>query len=246
MRNLLLACGVIFTAPLMTSPNASAQFGFGGVVYDPANHAENILTATQTLRQVNNQIRQLSHEIEMLENMARDLQSLPSSIADELRLKLLSVDLLIQTAEGIRYRVTEIETEYERVYRETYGTNPPPTPVLVAEARAAWQQSRYGYKHALQVQAQVVTNIADDIEKLHGLIGESQAAEGNLSAVQAGNQINALTAEQLMQIQTLLAAQQRADALEASRDLAERERGKARLNRFLSGGSAYTPGGSVP
>jgi len=122
------------------------------------------------------------------------------------------------------------------IYRETYGANPPPTPVLVQEvqeARVAWQQSRAGYKHALQVQAQVVSNVR----------GDSQGAEGNLAVLQAGNQIAALSAEQIMQIQTLLAAQYRAEALEQSRELAERERGKARLNRFLSGGSAYTPGG---
>lgn len=241
MKHILTALAFSLSA-VAIAPSAHAQFGFGGVVYDPANHAENILTATQTLEQINNQIRQLAHEIEMLENMAKDLQQLPTSVADDLRDKLLTVDQLIRLAEGIAYQVTEVETEYEVIYRETYGMNPPPTPVIVAEAREAWKQSRSAYKHALQVQAQVVTNIRDDIEKLHGLVGDSQSAEGNLSAVQAGNQIAALSAEQIMQIQTLLAAQYRADAMERSRDLAERERGRARLDRFLSGGSAYTPG----
>lgn len=244
MKHLLIALIFSLTGIAAIMPSAHAQFGFGGLVYDPANHAENILTATQTLEQINNQIQQLAHEIEMLENMAKDLEQLPSSIADELRTKLLTVDNLIRLAEGIAYEVAEVETEYEEIYRETYGTNPPPTPVIVAEAREAWKQSRVAYKHSLQVQAQVVTNIRDDIDKLHGLVGDSQASEGNLAAVQAGNQIAALSAEQIMQIQTLLAAHYRAEAMERSRDLAERERGKARLDRFLSGGSAYTPGGS--
>lgn len=244
MKRILTALILSLSGAVAIAPSAQAQFGLGGLVYDPANHAENILTATQTLEQINNQIRQLAHEIEMLENMAKDLQQLPTSIADELRTKLLTVDQLIRLAEGIAYQVSEVETEYEVIYRETYGTAPPPTPVIVAEAREAWKQSRAAYKHSLQVQAQVVTNIRDDIEKLHGLVGDSQGAEGNLSAVQAGNQIAALSAEQIMQIETLLAAQYRAEAMERSRDLAERERGKARLDRFLSGGSAYSPGES--
>ncbi len=223
-------------------PQARAQFGFGGIVYDPANHAQNILTAVRSLQEINQQIQQLTHEIEMLENMAKDLKNLPKSIADDLRQKILTVDHLIKIAEGIAYKVSEVETEYEIIYRETYGTNPPPAPVIVADARAAWKQSREAYKHSLQVQAQVVTNIRDDIEKLHGLVGDSQASEGNLAVLQAGNQIAALSAEQIMQIQTLLAAQYRAEAMERSRDLAERERGRARLERFLSGGSAYNPG----
>jgi len=244
MKRILTALVFSIATPFGLPPTAHAQFGFGGIVYDPANHAQNILTAVRSLQEINQQIQQLTHEIEMLENMAKDLQNLPSSIADEIRNKLLSVDQLIQIAEGISYKVTEVETEYEMIYRETYGTNPPPTPVLVAEARVAWQQSRAGYKHALQVQAQVVSNVRGSIGRLHGLVGDSQGAEGNLAVLQAGNQIAALSAEQIMQIQTLLAAQYRAEALEQSRELAERERGRARLSRFLSGGSAYTPGGT--
>ena len=159
-----------------------------------------------------------------------------------MKAKLLTIDALINLADGIAYKVAAIETDYETIYRETYGASPPPTPEIVSEARDAWKQSRDGYKHSLQVQAQVVTNIRDDIDELHGLVGESQGAVGNLQVLQAGNQIAALSAEQMMQIQTLLAAQYRADALEASRALAERERGKARLIRFLGDDSAYTPG----
>lgn len=243
MRSLIVALLLIpFATSSIVSPKAHAQFGFGGVVYDPANHAQNILTAVRSLQEINQQIQQLTHEIQMLENMAKDLQTLPTSIANDLRTKILTVDNLIKIAKGIAYDVSQVETEYEKIFRETYGTNPPPTPVIVQEARDAWKQSREGFKHSLVVQAQVVTNIRDDIQKLHGLVGDSQSAAGNLEVVQAGNQIAALSAEQLMQIQTLLASHYRAEALERSRILAEKERGRARLNRFLGDNSAYTPG----
>ena len=243
MKQILIALLICpFVTVSLTPPKAHAQFGFGGVVYDPANHAQNILTAVRSLQEINQQIQQLTHEIQMLENMAKDLQTLPTSIANDLRTKILTVDNLIRLAKGIAYDVAQVEVEYENIYRETYGTNPPPTPVIVQEARDAWNQSREGFKHSLVVQAQVVTNIRDDIQKLHGLVGDSQSAEGNLEVVQAGNQIAALSAEQLMQIQTLLASHYRAEALERSRILAEKERGRARLDRFLGDNSAYSPG----
>lgn len=244
MRFIAIALYLTLSIAIISTPRASAQFGFGGVVYDPANHTQNILTAVRSLQQINQQIQQLTHEIEMLENMAKDLQSLPTSIADELRNKILTVDNLIRIARGIEYDVVQIDTEYERIYREAYGTTPPPTPTIVTEAREAWRQSREGFKHALQIQAQVVTNVRDDINKLHGLVGDSQGAAGNLEVAQAGNQIAALSAEQLMQIQTLLASHYRAEALERSRILAEQERGRDRLTRFLGDSSAYTPGGT--
>jgi P-type conjugative transfer protein TrbJ len=238
MKRILFVLILLLAAPVP----AAAQFGFGGIVYDPTNHAQNLLTAARSLTQIENQIKQLAHEVTMLENQAKDLANLPGSVADELKAKLLTIDALISVANGIAYEVAAIETDYETIYRESYGAAPPPTPVIIAEARDAWKQSRDGYKHSLQVQAQVVTNIRDDIDELHGLVGESQGAGGNLQVLQAGNQIAAFSAEQIMQIQTLLAAQNRAEALEASRALAERERGKARLIRFLGDDSAYTPG----
>jgi P-type conjugative transfer protein TrbJ len=244
MKRILTALLLSVSEAAMVAP-AFAQFGFGGIVYDPTNHAQNLLTAARSLTQVQNQIKQLAHEVTMLENQAKNLTNLPTSVADDLKAKLATIDALIKVAEGIAYTVAEIETDYETIYRESYGASPPPAPVIVAEARGAWLQSRSGYKHALQVQAQVVTNLQDDIDDLHGLVGDSQGADGNLQALQAGNQIAALSAEQMMQIQTLLAAQYRAEALEASRALAERERGRARLNRFLGDASAYTPGGSL-
>lgn len=244
MKRILTALLLSASAAVSATAPAQAQFGFGGIVYDPSNHAQNILTAVRSLQQVNQQIQQLAHEIEMLENMAKNLENLPDSIADDLRSRLLTIDALIAVADGIAYDVAAIEAQYDVLYRETYGASPPAAPVIVAEAREAWKQSREGYKHSLEVQARVVENIRDDIDELHGLVGLSQGAAGNLEALQAGNQIAALSAEQMMQIQTLLAAQQRADALEAARVLAERERGRARFQRFLGDGSAYTPGGS--
>src|SRR5690606_7577921 len=41
-------------SPVLTTP-AHALFGFGRIVYDPTNHAENLLTAARTLEQINNQ-----------------------------------------------------------------------------------------------------------------------------------------------------------------------------------------------
>ena len=242
MKRIFLALFFALSAPAIFVQPALAQFGFGGVVFDPRNFAQNILTASRTLTQINNQVRQIQNEIRMLENQARNLERLPDSIAGQIRDRLLAVDELIRAAEGISYRVDEIEGEYERIYRESYGDNPPPQPVIVEEANAAWRQSRQGYMHSLQVQARVVENIRTDISDLQGKVGESQAAVGQLQALQAGNQIQALTAQQLMQIQELLVAQQRAEALEQSRILAERERGRARLRRFL-GGDAYPDGG---
>jgi type IV secretion system protein TrbJ len=63
--------------PGLAAPPACAQV----TVYDPANHAQNVLQAVRALQELDNQVRQLAHEIDMLENMARDLETLPVNVA---------------------------------------------------------------------------------------------------------------------------------------------------------------------
>jgi P-type conjugative transfer protein TrbJ len=182
---------------------------------------------------VNQQIQQLTHEIEMLENMARDLETLPDSIANDILRRMQRIDDLMREAEGIGYKVEEIERDYEEIYPETYGDIPPENEVLVEQARTRWKQSRTAYRESLQVTAQVVATARADSESLDRLIGSSQSAVGNLQAVQAGNQIEALQTQQLMQIESMMASHYRAEALERARQLAEAERGRARTRSFL-------------
>ena len=216
------------------APPASAQLFGGGIVYDPSNHAENILQAARALQQIDNQVRQLTHEIDMIEKMARDLETLPVEvargiIADRIR----RIEELMREADGIGYGVEAVERDYEDLYPETYGETPPANVVLVEDARARWQQSRLAHKHTLLMVAETVRDTDQDADALAGLVEESQTAVGNLQALQAGNQIKALSAQQLMQMEALLAAHYRAEALDRARELEEAARGRARLQSFL-------------
>jgi len=230
MKRLLISAAICaLPLSVITAPSASAQW----TVYDPANHIQNIYQAIRSLQEVNQQIQQLTHEIEMLENMARDLEALPDSIADDILRRMRRIEDLMREAEGIGYRVEEIEREYEEVYPEDYGAEPPRQAVLVEEARARWRQSRTAYRESLEVTASVVSSAREDSESLDRLIADSQSAVGNLQVAQAGNQIVALQTEQLMQMEAMMAAHYRAEALERARQLAEAERGRARTRAFL-------------
>ncbi len=220
--------------PGLMAPPASAQLFGGGIVYDPANHAENILQAVRALQQIDNQIRQITHEIDMIEKMARDLETLPVEIARAIIAdRIRRIGELMEEADGIGYGVEEVEREYEDLYPETYGETPPANAVLVEDARIRWQQSRSAHKHTLLMVAETVRDNERDAEALTGLVEESQTAVGNLQALQAGNQIEAMSAQQLMQMEAMMAAHYRAEALDRARELVEAERGRARLQSFL-------------
>lgn len=220
-------------------PMQPAQAQFGGIVYDPRNHAQNIMTAARTLQQINNQVRQLANEAQSLLNEAQNLASLPTSVAKELQDSLGEVDGLLREAQGLAYSVSEIDSEYRRLFPQDYAAAS--NSQIIGNARETWRLARNGFKHSLEIQAGVVEQVRVDAATLDRLIAESQRASGNLQVAQAGNQLTALAAKQSMQLQTLIAASTRAEALERARALQVREQAKARLRNFMGDGDAYTP-----
>lgn len=142
----------------------------------------------------------------------------------------------MREAEGIGYGVEEVEREYEEIYPETYGETPPENSVLIEDARVRWRQSRTAYRDSLVTLSASLEDNETDSAAIADLVSQSQSAAGALEAAQAGNQLEAMQTQQLMQIEAIMAAHYRAEALERARELAEAERGRARTRAFLGGG----------
>lgn len=243
MKKTLAALFAVPALAIASLPSANALFGVGDIVIDPTNLAQNILTAERSLRQIRNQVRQIANEARMIENMAADLRALPTSVMNDLRRDLYELETLIGSARGIAYDSVRIDDAYSTVFREAYD------PVFVTEASLRTDgATRTRLAHAavedsLRAQARTIDALRADQTTLTDLVSESQGASGNLSAMQAGNQLQALAIKQQMQTQALLAAQARATATEQARELAEGAAAKARLTRFRGDGSRYTPTG---
>lgn len=238
MKYSLVMALISATLILGVPRSAHALFGLGDIVYDPANHAENVMTAARTLIQINNQVQQLANEAEMLINQARNLAPLPSSIAFDLQNSLIRMDTLIRNARGLAYDVTAIEDHYRRLLPDGYD-DLVSVPQILADAKEVWREARDGFRHSLGVQAEVMRELRHDAVLLDQLMGHSQASSGNLQAMQTSNQLSALATKQIMQLQTLVAASARADALDRAAGIAAREQGRARFARFMGTGTAY-------
>lgn len=231
----LLASLLLAAAPcVLAAPPAAAQL-FGGIVYDPTNHAQNVLQAVRALQQIEQQVQQLAHEVEMLENMARNLETLPINVAEAIILdRINALHELMTKADGIGYGVTEIETIYDAAYPDSYGATPPPNGVLVEDARARWRQSRTAWRDTLVTLSAALEDNQTDAGAVAELVARSQDAAGALQAAQAGNQLSAMQTEQLMQMEAVMAAHYRAEALDRSRALAEQSRASARMQSFFA------------
>jgi P-type conjugative transfer protein TrbJ len=232
-----LLLGSVSTFGLAT-PSAHALLGVGDVVIDPTNLVQNILTATHTLEQINNQIQQLQHEAQMLVNQAEDLKRLDYASTQHLKRLLERIETLMREAGEVTYEVEQSERQYREAFPDSYEDLS--NEEIVAEAADQWRISRGAFRASIQVQSGIVTSIADARETLTDLADESQAATGNLSVAQAGNQLFALSVEQQMQMQQLMAAQYRMETLEKSRRAAIEEQARIRHKRFVGDGVAYT------
>ena len=236
-RRLRAAClaGVAALSILNASTPARAL-----VVFDPSNYAQNMMTAANTLRQINNQIVSLQNQAQMLINQARNLASLPFSALQQLQQSVQRTQQLLQQAQKIAYDVQQID----QAFRTTYApaTASASTQSLIAGAQQRWQTSVAALQDALKVQAGVVGNIDTNRTQMSALVSSSQGATGALQAMQAGNQLLALQAQQLADLTATVAAQGRAQSLEAAQRVAAQDQGKEQLRRFLAPGSGYQPG----
>jgi len=227
----------VATTPFLAIP-AHAQFG--RIVYDPTNYAQNLLSATRALQQINNQITSLQNEAQMLINQARNLTSLPYSSLQQLQQSVQRTQQLLGEAQRIAYNVQNID----QAFQTTYGnaSMSASDQQLVAQARERWQNTVGGLQDAMRVQAGVVGNIDTNRGEMSALVGRSQGATGALQATQAGNQLLALQAQQLADLTAVVAANGRAQALSVAERAAAAEQGREQRRRFLTPGAGYQPG----
>jgi P-type conjugative transfer protein TrbJ len=174
----------------------------------------------------------------MLINQAEDLKSLDFDSIEHLKRILERIDALMREADEITYEVEESERRYEGRFPESYEdlTNEE----IVERATDQWVVTRSAFRSAIVIQSGIVSSISESRDTLTSLVEESQGAAGNLSAVQAGNQLIALSVEQQMQMQQLMASHYRMIALEEARRAAIEEQARIRHQRFRGDGSAYT------
>lgn len=234
---LALASAGSFSMALAVPAPAHAA---GLVVFDPSNYTQTVLTAARTLQQINNQIQSLQNEASMLINQAKNLARIDFPQLRAMTQTLQQIDQLMGQAQGIRFQVSGIDQQFSRLFPADFGAALRSN-VRVVDARSRLDTAMAAFKQTMGVQAQVVENVQTDAQTLSELVGRSQGAEGALQVGQATNQLLALTAKQQFQIQNLMAAQYRAESMEAARRVQAEQEARVATKKFLGSGTAYSP-----
>lgn len=220
----------------LTVTPAQAQI----TVFDPTNYAQNLLTAARALNQINNQIQSLQNQATMLTNMAKNLTRIDFPELQQLNQTLQQIDRLMGQAQGIDFRIDGLDAQFQRLFPQTYNQALSGNQRVI-DSRTRLDAAMAAFRQTMSVQAQVVGNVQADAQALSAIAAKSQSAEGALQVGQATNQLLALAAKQQFQVQNLMAAQYRAEAVEQARRVQAEADAQAATTRFLGSGSAYTP-----
>ena len=231
---LCTACSVIAVTTVAATPAQAV------IVFDPSNYSQNILTAARTLEQINNQIRMLQNQATSLTNQAKNLTTVSFPELQAITQTIQQINQLMGQAQGIQFRVAGLDQQFRAMFPQSFNQALTVNAQVVA-AKTRLDTSMAAYKQTMMVQSRVAENVEADAQALSAIVARSQGAEGALQVAQATNQLLALTAKQQFQIQQLMAAQYRAEAIEQARKVQAEAEAKAATAKFLGTGSAYTP-----
>jgi P-type conjugative transfer protein TrbJ len=222
------------TISLFAAARCPAQLA----VFDPSNYSQNLMTAANTLKQIDNQLTALQNQAQMLLNQARHLTSLPTSLLTDIDRTFAQTLNLLRQVDKIIYDVQAIEQAFQKYQ----NFNPSLTDQqLINSARDRWQTSLSAFQHSLSVGATAVNNLPSTQSHTDALVSSSQSAVGLLQANQAGNQLLAVQARQLADLTALIAAHSRAQSLELARQSAGEDQAREQVRRFLTNGQSYQP-----
>ena len=115
----------------------------------------------RSLEQINNQIRQLQNEAQMLIAMARHLERLDIDILANLNRTLSELTGLAEEAQGLAFEISAVETAFAELYPERQGAETS-SDTLAKHARERWEQVRHALDQSMRMQAQVVRSASVD------------------------------------------------------------------------------------
>src|SRR5215813_7515700 len=133
-------CAAIAAIALTCSASASAI-----TVFDPTNYAQNILQATRALEQINNQIRQIEQQAQMLTRN-------PLQLSPELQQSISDARQLFSAAQGLTFQVNQMSEQLHQLYPEAWANV---DLSQVGHRTQQWlQQDRAGIENAMRAEAQ--------------------------------------------------------------------------------------------
>lgn len=222
-RSLLWVAIVFFVVVCAVAPKAEAF-----EVFDPTNYAANSNNLLQSIQAVAYQYQQIQYS---LQNLASMDSATAAANSANIRQQIGQLQTLQQTFSGLMSDYTSLQGQWGETYKDFTGYNGMTTPDFLTQMQRVLTMTNNTTQGAAYTQGQVQTSLAGSASTLDQLLVASQSSQGALSAAQAGNQIAAFNAQQMLILQNMIAEYNKAQLTymqqQTEREKAQTEAAKA-------------------
>lgn len=244
LRTLSAKIALAVALATTAAPPASAQFG--GIVYDPTNFAKNAQTALTQVKSLAQQIQQYQLQIQQYQNMVKNTVAPAAYIWDQAQRSITGLRTSVDQLEALKTQSGGLNNMLAQFQNTAYYRSSPCfTAAGCTPAQRLALQSQLDAKRATAMAANTSvlrgldaqqTTLAANAARLETIQANAQTAGGQVEALGYANQLASSSANQLIQIQGLLMAQQAAATAQAQA-IADRD-------AMLTAGSTAFRGGS--
>jgi len=214
---------------------ARAIIGIGDTVFDAANFMQQLIGYIQDIQNTLNTVEQTSNQLQSLANEAKNLATMDQGTAWQtilgVRLNLTQLMQMQARIRGITMEYQKVENAWDKLYRNFGSFNGMSGRDYAAQAQNVLDQTNNATYDAMHAQG-LVAQLGNDAKNLESLLNASNTSSGALSAAQAGNHIAALTAQQLMRLQQIVATSYRAESSYHAQQANKEAMSKADSKRF--------------
>ena len=233
-KNLAAKVALVVVMTASTLPPAQA----GIPVVDGTNLTQNIMSALEAVSQTAKQIQQYQTQLQQYENQLQNTMAPAAHIWDQAQRTINDLNQATNTLAYYQNQLGSLDAYLGKFQDVAYYRGSPcfsSTGCSDAE-RAAMEENRRlaseSQKRAndalFKGLEQQQDNLEADARQLTRLQSAAQGADGQLAAIGYANQLASNQANQLLQIRSLLIAQQNAEAIRLASELDDSARGEAR------------------
>ena len=200
----------------------------GVPVVDGVNLPQNIMTALESVSQTLTQIQQFSTQLQQYENMLQNSLAPAAYIWDQAQSTITNLQRATDTLNYYKTQLGSLDNYLGRFQDVSYyrasacfqraGCTPEQLAALESNAVMTSEALKKAHDAMFQGLDQQQQNLNNDAAQLQRLQSQAQGATGQMQAIGFANQLASNQANQLLQIRSLLIAQQNALATRAQAD----------------------------
>lgn len=239
MRKRIIASFIVLTLVFYPFTKALGVFGIGDVVFDPSNLVQMLLDYAVQAEQLTQEILAVEQLILQVEYMALAAKNLNFSALPVVGGLIDTLTNVYENAQGIVYNAAHIKEAFDELWQ--------PFRLEVMDGATfygkVWdwnEQTRRAHYDVAFLQNKIPFNLYDTRMVMQEVMSRSAAAVGSLQAEQAGNELHAVVAQQLMLLNEQMALESSAQDSQRMMDAATTDQAQLNGERWMHEFTAVT------